>query len=36
MLNATSLGTEQREQVDPNRTTLDVLKTLVAEIEGKS
>ncbi|MPY71563.1 MAG: DUF1932 domain-containing protein [Alphaproteobacteria bacterium] len=35
MLDATSLGSEQREQVDPNRNSLDVLKMLVAEIEAK-
>jgi 3-hydroxyisobutyrate dehydrogenase-like beta-hydroxyacid dehydrogenase len=35
MLNATSLGSERREQVDPNRSPVDVLRLLVAEIEAK-
>lgn len=35
MLDATSLGREHRDEIDPNRTSMDVLKRLVAEIDGK-
>ena len=34
MLNATSLATERREQIPPDRTPLDVLKIVVGEIDG--
>jgi 3-hydroxyisobutyrate dehydrogenase-like beta-hydroxyacid dehydrogenase len=35
MLNSTSLATERREQIPPERTPLDVLKIVVADLEGK-
>jgi 3-hydroxyisobutyrate dehydrogenase-like beta-hydroxyacid dehydrogenase len=33
MLDATSLAAERREQIDPDRTPLDVLKLIVAELD---
>jgi len=35
MLNSTSLASERREQIPPERTPLDVLKIVVADLEGK-
>jgi 3-hydroxyisobutyrate dehydrogenase-like beta-hydroxyacid dehydrogenase len=35
MLNSTSLASERREQIPPGRTPLDVLKIIVADLEGK-
>ena len=35
MLNATSLGTERREQIDPDRTPADVLRRLAAELNPR-
>ena len=33
MLSASSLASQRREEIDPNRTTLDTLRILVAELE---
>lgn len=35
MLHGTSLASQRREEIDPTRTSLDTLRALVAEIEGR-